>query len=62
MFRETLRFRDVAKAHGMRYFLVHGSYDRDTAGQAKKFNAALDADPNLRPLFHCGEASVFEIR
>jgi hypothetical protein len=62
MLREALAFRQVAKAHGMRYFLMHRNYDRDTAGHASQFNAAVDHDPSLQPLFECGGAAVFEIR
>jgi hypothetical protein len=60
--REALAYRDVAKAHGMRYFLMHRNYDRDTAGQAQKFNTAVGNDPHLQPLFQCGGAAVYEIR
>jgi hypothetical protein len=61
MMREALRVSEVANQHGLRYYLMHRSYDRDIGDQLSAFNAAVDRDPNLRILFQCGQASVYEI-
>jgi hypothetical protein len=60
MLRESLRLTDIAKSHNLRYYLMHRSYDRDLGGKADLFNAAVDRNANMRVLFQCGQATVYE--
>ena len=58
----SLPIAEVGRSHNMRYYLMHREYARNLdEDELNRYNAAIDADPNLRLLFRCGGAAVYEI-
>jgi hypothetical protein len=58
-----LRAPDVAREHGMRYVLLNGRYRAGLKeDEVAMRNKALQTRTDIKPLFTCGQATVFEIQ
>ena len=57
------RIPQIAREHGMTHLAMNRRFHADlNDDQHRQFLSAIDQNSDLRELFHCGEAVVYEIR
>ncbi len=63
MVNHYIRIPQIAREHGMTHVFLHRRFHADlNDDQHRRFLNAVDHSPDLRELFGCGEATVYELR
>ena len=63
MVNHYTRIPQIAREHGMTHVFLNRRFHADlNDDQHRRFLNAVDHSPDLRELFRCGEATVYELR
>ena len=60
MVKEALRLPQVAREHGMQYVFLNRRFQAGLGDD--RFSQSIGSSPDLRAMFRCGEATMYEIR